>query len=67
MWFFKKKTDIDNTPLDRLNEIDDEETREILLIKSVKTLNEKINKLEEEKQTQFLYRFPVQLCNYSVF
>ena len=43
MWFFKKKTDIDNTPLDRLNEIDDEDTRERLLIKSVKTLNEKVN------------------------
>ena len=67
MWFFKKKTDIDNTPLDRLNETDDEETRERLLIKSVKTLNEQINKLEEEKQTKLLYRFPVQLCNYSLF
>ena len=64
---FQKKTDIDNTPPDRLNEIDDEETRERLLIKSVKTLNEKINKLEEEKQTKLLYRFPVQLCNYSLF
>ena len=67
MWFFKKKTDIDNTPLDELNEIDDEDTRERLLIKSVKTLNEKINKLEEEKQTKLLYRCPVQLCNYSLF
>ena len=49
---FKKKTDIDNTPLDKLKEIDDEDTRERLLIKVVKTLNEKNNKLEEEKQTK---------------
>ena len=49
MWLFKKKTDVDNTPLEKLNEIDDEDTRERLLIKSVKTLNEKIPKLEEEK------------------
>ena len=67
MWFFKKKTDIDNTPLDKLNEIDDEDTRERLLVKSVKTLNEKVNNLEEEKQTKLLYRFPVQLCNHSLF
>ena len=66
MWFFKKKTDIDNTPLDKLNEIDDEDTCERLLTKSVKTLNRKVNKLEE-KQTKLLFRFPVQLCIYSLF
>ena len=35
MWFFKKKTDIDNTPLDKLHELDDEDIRERLLIKNV--------------------------------
>ena len=67
MWFFKKKTDIDNTPLDKLNEIDDEDTRERLLIKSVKTLNEEVNKLEEEKSDKIYYKFPaLNLCSYSL-
>ena len=65
MWFFKKKTDIDHTPLDKLNEIDDEDTRERLLIKSAKTLNEQVNKLEEEKN--ILYRVPVQIQCFSAY
>ena len=69
MWFFKSKTnDIDNTPLDKLNEIDDEDTRERLLIKSVKTLNSKVNKLQEEKSNKLIYAIPkVDLCNWSLF
>ena len=68
MWLFNKKTDIDNTPLDKLNEIDNEDTRERLLIKSVKTLNETIHKLEEETSNKLIYAIPkVDLCNWSFF
>ena len=69
MWFFKSKTnDIDNTPLDKLNEIDDEDTRERLILKSLKTLNEKVNKLEEKKSDKIYYKLPaLNLCSYSLF
>ena len=60
IWFFKKKSaDTDNTPLDKLNEIDDDDTRERLLIKSVKTLNEKISKLEEENSDKSIINYPL--------
>ena len=45
-----------------------EDTRERLLIKSVKTLNEKVNKLQEEKSDNIFYKLPaVNLCSYSLF
>ena len=71
MWLFKKKSnDIDFTPLDKLNETDDEDTRERLLIKSAKTINEKVNTLQEEKSDKifYIYKLPaVNLCSYSLF
>ena len=39
-----------------------------LQIKAIKEMNNKIDKLQKEKQTQMIYAMPkVDLCNYSLF
>ena len=37
-------------------------------IKAIKEINNKIDKLQKEKQTKMIYAIPkVDLCNYSLF
>ena len=55
--------------LERIKKIDeDEKTRtDVLLIKSVKELVARVEKLEKEKQNKLIYQLPkLQLCNWSL-
>ena len=47
---------------------EDEKTRtDVLLIKSVKELVVRVEKLEKEKQNKLIYQLPkLQLCNWSL-
>ena len=55
--------------LEQIKKIDeDEKTRtDVLLIKSVKELVVRVEKLEKEKQNKLIYQLPnLQLCNWSL-
>ena len=55
--------------LEQIKKIDeDEKTRtNVLLIKSVKELVARVEKLEKEKQNKLIYQLPkLQLCNWSL-
>ena len=55
--------------LEQIKKIDeDEKTRtDVLLIKSVKELVVRVEKLEKEKQNKLIYQLPnLQLCNRSL-
>ena len=55
--------------LEQIKKIDeDEKTRtDVLLIKSVKELVARVEKLEKEKQNKPIYQLPkLQLCNWSL-
>ena len=55
--------------LEQIKKIDeDEKTRtDVLLIKSVKELVARVEKLEKEKQNKLIYQLPrLQLCNWSL-
>ena len=55
--------------LSNINENDLEITHiDKLQIKAIKKMNNKIDKLQKEKQTKMIYAIPkVDLCNYSLF
>ena len=58
-----------NDYLEQIKKIDeDEKTRtDVLLIKSVKELVARVEKLEKEKQNKLIYQLPkLQLCNWSL-
>ena len=60
---------VENDYLERIKKIDeDEKTRtDVLLIKSVKELVGRVEKLEKEKQNKLIYQLPkLQLCNWSL-
>ena len=55
--------------LEQIKKIDeDEKTRtDVLLIKSIKELVARVEKLEKEKQNKLIYQLPkLQLCNWSL-
>ena len=55
--------------LEQIKSIDeDEKTRtDVLLIKSIKELIARVEKLEQEKQNKLIYQLPkLQLCNWSL-
>jgi uncharacterized protein (UPF0335 family) len=55
--------------LEQIKKIDeDEKTRtDVLLIKSLKELVARVEKLEKEKQNKLIYQLPkLQLCNWSL-
>ena len=55
--------------LEQIKKIDeDEKTRtDVLLIKSVKELVVRVEKLEREKQNKLIYQLPkLQLCNWNL-
>ena len=60
---------VENDYLEQIKKIDeDEKTRtNVLLIKSVKELVGRVEKLEKEKQNKLIYQLPkLQLCNWSL-
>ena len=60
---------VENDYLEQIRKIDeDEKTRtDVLLIKSVKELVGRVEKLEKEKQNKLIYQLPkLQLCNWSL-
>ena len=60
---------VENDYLEQIKKIDeDEKTRtNFLLIKSVKELVGRVEKLEKEKQNKLIYQLPkLQLCNWSL-
>ena len=60
---------VENDYLEQIKKIDeDEKTRtDVLLIKSVKELVGRVEKLEKEKQNELIYQLPkLQLCNWSL-
>lgn len=60
---------VENDYLEQIKKIDeDEKTRtDVLLIKSVKELVGRVQKLEKEKQNKLIYQLPkLQLCNWSL-
>ena len=60
---------VETNYLEQIKKIDeDEKTRtDVLLIKSVKELVVRVEKLEKEKQNKLIYQLPkLQLCNWSL-
>ncbi len=60
---------VENDYLEQIKKIDeDKKTRtDVLLIKSVKELVGRVEKLEKEKQNKLIYQLPkLQLCNWSL-
>ena len=60
---------VENDYLEQIKKIDeDEKTRtDVLLIKSVKELVGRVEKLEKEKHNKLIYQLPkLQLCNWSL-
>ena len=60
---------VENDYLEQIKKIDeDEKTRtDVLLVKSVKELVGRVEKLEKEKQNKLIYQLPkLQLCNWSL-
>ena len=60
---------VENDYLEQIKKIDeDEKTRtDVLLIKSVKELVGRVEKLEKEKQNKLIYQLPkLQVCNWSL-
>ena len=63
------KSSVEADYLEQIKKIDeDEKTRtDVLLIKSVKELVARVEKLEKEKQNKLIYQLPkLQLCNWSL-
>ena len=55
--------------LEQIKKIDEDEKArtDVLLIKSVKELVVRVEKLEKEKQNKLIYQLPnLQLCNWSL-
>ena len=60
---------VENDYLEQIKKIDEDETTrtDVLLIKSVKELVGRVEKLEKEKQNKLIYQLPkLQLCNWSL-
>ena len=60
---------VESDYIEQIKKIDEEEKSKIdvLLIKSVKELVERVEKLQNEKQNKLIYQLPkLQLCNWSL-
>ena len=67
-----RETKIENNCIEELSKINEKDLDisniDKLQIKALKEINNKIEKLEKEKQTKMIYAMPkVDLCNYSLF
>ena len=60
---------VESDYLEQIKKTDEDETTrtDVLLIKSVKELVGRVEKLEKEKQNKLIYQLPkLQLCNWSL-
>ena len=67
-----KQSSIENNCIEELTKINENDLDisniDKLQIKAIKELNNKIDKLQREKQTKMIYTLPkVDVCNYSLF
>jgi hypothetical protein len=66
-----KQSTVENNCVEELNNINEEDLDisriDKLQIKAIKEMNNKIKKLNKEKNDSILYKLPVQICNYSLF
>lgn len=66
-----KQSTVGNNCVEELNNINEEDLDisriDKLQIKAIKEMNNKIKKLNKEKNDSILYKLPVQICNYSLF
>ena len=58
---------VENDYLEQIKKIDEKTRTDVLLIKSVKELVGRVEKLEKEKHNKLIYQLPkLQLCNWSL-
>lgn len=67
-----KQSSIENNCIEELTKINENDLDisniDKLQIKAIKEMNNKIDKLQREKQTKMIYTLPkVDVCNYSLF
>ena len=67
-----KQSTVENGCIQELNKINEEKLDisriDKLQIKTLKEINNKIDKLNKEKQTKMIYALPkIDVCNYSLF
>ena len=67
-----KNSVVRNNCIEELNNIDENDLDisniDKLQIKAIKEMNNKIDKLQKEKQTKMFYAMPkIDVCNYSLF
>ena len=67
-----KQSSVENSCIEQLSNIDeydlDISNIDKLQIKAIKEINNKIEKLNKEKQTKMIYALPkIDVCNYSLF
>ena len=67
-----KQSTVENGCIEELSKINEEELDisriDKIVLKTIKHLSERVEKLEREKQTKMIYAMPkVDLCNMSLF
>ena len=67
-----KQSSVENSCIEQLSNIDEHDLDisniDKLQIKAIKEINNKIEKLNKEKQTKMIYALPkIDVCNYSLF
>ena len=67
-----KQSSVENSCIEQLSNIDennlDISNIDKLQIKAIKEINNRIEKLNKEKQTKMIYALPkIDVCNYSLF
>ena len=67
-----KQSSVENSYIEQLSNIDENDLDisniDKLQIKAIKEINNKIEKLNKEKQTKMIYALPkIDVCNYSLF
>ena len=67
-----KQSSVENSCIEQLSNIDENDLDisniDKLQIKAIKEINNRIEKLNKEKQTKMIYALPkIDVCNYSLF
>lgn len=66
-----KHSTVENSCIEELNNINENDLDisnvDMLQIKAIKEINNKIKEMEDKKSDRIFHKLPVQICNYSVF